>query len=66
MKIKIKLHSNGIYFPTLFLDTYRDDGLEIYSNNYEIELVWGNRNIRRGINLVLKMIKMIEDAKNEN
>lgn len=66
MKIEIKLHTHGIHFPTLFLDTYRDDGVEIYSNNYVIELVWGNRNIRKGINLVLKMIKMIEDAENEN
>jgi hypothetical protein len=66
MKIEIELHTYGIWFPTLSLDIYRDDELKIYSNNYGIELYWRNRNIRKGINLVLKMIKMIEDAENEN
>lgn len=59
------LNPNSIHFENLFVEFSRDD-LEVISNDYEVQIVWAMRNIRKGIKLCDEIIKKIKKCKNEN
>lgn len=65
MKIDIMLNPNSIHFKNFFVQFIRDDS-ELISNDYEVQIVWGSRNIRKGIKLCDEIIKKIKKCKNED